>query len=190
MRRPYSFASAPGAREHGRFDIAVTRVEGGPTSTALHALPLGAELHAEGPRGGWLSLRPEEQDTPTLLVATGSGLAPFRAVLEDQMGSARRAPVGLLFGCRTEADVLWADELDAWQRRLPSLRVWVTLSQPSAAWSGRDGHVQRHLAEAVRALRPELALLCGLSPMVDDVERLLTEIGVSESAIRTEPYDR
>jgi len=190
MRRPYSFASAPRAALPRRFEIAVTKVDGGPTSTALHALPVGGEVVAEGPNGGWLSRRPDERGLRTLLVATGSGLAPLRALLEEELTSREGARLGLLFGCRTEDDILWRDELSAWQEAHQRLRVAITLSRPGPGWSERVGYVQRHVQELVREIEPELVLVCGLSPMADDVESALRELGVPDDAIRTEAYDR
>ena len=190
MRRPYSIASAPGALEGGRFEIAVTQVENGATSTALHALHVGAELMAEGPHGGWLSLSDDERGLRTLFVATGSGLAPFRALVQEQLRSGGGFPSSLLFGCRTPEDVLWRDDLYSWGLQPRRLSVEITLSRPTLEWVGRTGYVQCHLDELVRVLVPELVLICGLSPMVDEVERVLRQLGVSEDAIRTEAYDR
>ena len=190
MRRPYSLASAPGALERGRFEIAVTRVANGATSTALHALPVGAELMAEGPHGGWLGLAPEERGLRTLLIATGSGLAPFRALVQEQLRSGGRSPSCLLFGCRTTEDILWRDDLYSWELQPQRLSVEITLSRPVLDWVGRTGYVQRHLDELIHGLDPELVLICGLSQMVDEVERVARQLGVSADAIRTETYDR
>lgn len=190
MRRPYSFASAPRAAAPGRFEIAVTKVNGGPASTALHALPIDGEVVAEGPNGGWLSRRPDERGLRTLLVATGSGLAPLRALLQEELTSRDGARLGLLFGCRTEDDILWRDELSVWSKAHERLRIGITLSRPGPGWNGRVGHVQQHLPELVREIEPELVLVCGLSAMADDVERELREQGVPDDVIRTEAFDR
>lgn len=190
MRRPYSFASAPRAASPRRFEIAVTKLDGGPTSTALHALPIGGEVVAEGPNGGWLGRRPDERGSRALLVATGSGLAPLRALLQEELTSQRGARLGLLFGCRTEDDILWRDELGAWQLAHERLRIGITLSRPGSGWNGRVGHVQQHLLELVREIEPELVLVCGLSAMADDVERGLRAQGVPDDVIRTEAFDR
>ena len=115
MRRPYSVGSAPVPQ--GLLDFAVTRVEGGPTSTALHALRPGAEIDADGPNHGWLGRRQGERDQPAVMVATGSGLAPFRALLQEELARSSGPPIALLFGCRTEADILWRDELESSGRR-------------------------------------------------------------------------
>jgi len=189
MRRPYSVASAPGFAGAGGLDFAVTRVEGGPTSTALHELAAGAVVEAVGPNRGWLARRDDERDVRALLVATGSGLAPFRAVLQDELRRPEGPPIALLFGCRTQADILWREELERWAARAPRLSLTVTLSRPDASWRGAVGWVQRHVLGVAAATDPGVVLLCGLSPMTDEVERMLVGAGMPESRIRVEAYD-
>ncbi|HEX9101615.1 MAG TPA: FAD-dependent oxidoreductase [Polyangia bacterium] len=190
MRRPYSVASAPDAAGPGRLEFAVTRVEGGPTSTALHALGPGAIVEADGPNHGWLNRRDGEEASPALLVATGSGLAPFRALLQAELARRDGPPLALLFGCRTQADILWRDELERWAAEVPRFSLTITLSRPDQAWRGATGWVQRHVPAAAAALpRPAIFLLCGLSPMTDAVERLLVGAGAPPSAVRIEAFD-
>jgi len=189
MRRPYSVASAPGHAGARALDFAVTRVEGGPTSTALHELGAGAVVEAVGPNRGWLARRGDERDVPTLLVATGSGLAPFRAVLQDELQRPDGPPIALVFGCRTQADILWRDELEHWAATVPRFSLTVTLSRPDPTWTGASGWVQPLAVEVARSLCPGLVLLCGLSPMTDAVERLLLEHGVPSSRVRVEAFD-
>lgn len=126
---------------------------------------------------------------PALFVATGSGLAPFRALLQEELARPDGPPVALLFGCRTQADILWRDELERWAVDVPRFSLTITLSQPDATWRGAAGRVQRHLTTTMRAVQPGIALLCGLSPMTDSVERELTAAGMPAAAIRVEAYD-
>ena len=188
MRRPYSVASAPNS--HGRLDFAVTQVEGGPTSTTLHALMPGALIDGDGPNHGHLGRRDGERDLPLLMVATGSGLAPFRALLQEELARPSGPPIGLLFGCRTEADILWRNELAGWAATFARFHLTVTLSRPCSKWRGPTGWVQRHVIGAASTVAPALVLLCGLSPMTDAVERLLQDAGVPSAAIRSEAFDR
>jgi CDP-4-dehydro-6-deoxyglucose reductase len=193
MRRSYSIASAPAPERPTRVELAVTRVEGGVTSSALHAIPPGTVLEADGPRGSFLRW-PSMRDDPTLFVAAGTGLAPLRAMLQAELARAYGPPVALLFGCRTEADLLWADELHGWRAHHPRFRLAVTLSRPppspgAAPWSGRVGHVQRHVDELVRALAPTRAFVCGLSAMVDAASDALERAGVPRASIHAEAYD-
>ena len=210
FKRPYSIASSPSpppsssspesARRPVEIEIAVTRVEGGPLSTALHAMPIGARAEVEGPAG--VFTRRDGPDDPLLFVATGTGLAPLRSMLGVEMQSASRAAgsrsIAVLFGCRTEADLLWGEELRAWADA-SALRLEVTLSRPSLAWQeqgGRTGYVQAHVAEIARSLDATgaggraHAYVCGLSRMVDDVVRTLqTELGFDRDRVHYEIYD-
>jgi CDP-4-dehydro-6-deoxyglucose reductase, E3 len=189
QRRAYSIASAPDRAHPDVFEIAVTRVEGGPASEALHALQPGAFVEVEGPRGTFV--RPDEDRAhPALFVAAGTGLAPIRAMLAEDVLRANGPPLVLLFGCRTPGDVLWADDLRRWQRECPRFRVHVTLSRAKGEWTGLAGYVQRHAVALARSLSGARAYVCGLSAMVDEVVALLeNEAGVPRASLRYEIYD-
>jgi len=185
-RRSYSIASPPSDPE---IELAVTRVEGGPLSTALHAMPLGERVEIEGPDGNF-TRPPAHAALPALFVATGTGLAPFRAMLAEELAREEDGPpLVLLFGCRTERDVLWADELRTWTAH-PRFRMEVTLSRADAAWAGRKGYVQAHTPEILRPLLPAHVYVCGLAKMVDEVVELVTRtLGVSRDLVHYETYD-
>jgi ferredoxin-NADP reductase len=197
FRRSYSIASRPDPERPDQFEIAVTRVEGGPTSEALHALLPGERVEIEGPYGSFLR-RSEHRKHPSLFVATGTGLAPLRAMLAEEIAGADRlppaasagSPLILLFGCRTPADLLWADELQAWRRSCPGFELHVTLSRAPPEWTGLVGYVQRHTPSIARALPDAHAYVCGLSAMVGDVVDLLErDAGLAHDAVHYEVYD-
>jgi ferredoxin-NADP reductase len=189
-RRSYSIASPPSRSPE--IEIAVTLVEGGPLSTALHAMPTGAHAEIEGPFGAF-TRPPAHRMLPAAFVATGTGLAPFRAMLEAELADEPHVdgpPLVVLFGCRTEADILWGDELRAMASQSPRLSLHVTLSRPSPAWHGRSGYVQRHLNAIVPPLLPAHAYVCGLSKMVDEVVVMLERsLAMPRHAIHYETYD-
>ncbi len=191
VRRSYSIASRPDGT--ARFELAVTHVAGGPGSTYLHELPLGATLRVIGPQGFFT--RGKGVGAPALLVGTGTGVTPLRSLLTDAVEGGDARGLWLVFGVRREADMLYADELRALTARAPNVRVEYTLSQPSAAWTGRRGYVQTH----VRALYEELAArgegaphtyVCGLERMVSSVRELLRkEMGLPRELVHSERYD-
>lgn len=186
QKRAYSIASAPGAP---LLEIAVTRVVDGAASNALHELPLGADLALSGPFG--LFTRDADQRArPALFVATGTGLSPLRSMLFDWRKQAPRAPVTLLFGVRSEQDILWGEELAAWAARELDFRLEVTLSRAGPAWQGRRGYVQQHLAELLRELDAAHVFVCGLNRMVSEVRALCKgELGLDRKRIHSERYD-
>jgi CDP-4-dehydro-6-deoxyglucose reductase len=63
------------------------------------------------------------------------------------------------------------------------------LSRPEESWTGRAGHVQAHLAEAIGDRRDVDVFLCGLKLMVDDVRNILKEMGFERKQILFEKYD-
>jgi len=187
-RRAYSIASSPAGRAADRFEIAVTRVQDGEASIALHELVVGAQLPFDGPHGFFT--REAERDEPALLVGTGTGLCPLRAMLEEELSRDSGPRIALLFGCRTEGDILWREQLEAWAHAQPRFSLHVTLSKPSAAWQGCTGYVQTHVRDLATELGKPLVYACGLSPMIADVRRVLKdELGYDRKRIRSERYD-
>lgn len=190
VKKAYSIASAPD--ESPRFELAITRVEGGAASERLHALAEGSVLRAIGPHG--LFTRAADDATPALFVCTGTGITPLRSMMRAALARGGAPPMALLFGCRVQGDVLFADELRELEGR-GALDYHVTLSQPDAAWSGLRGYVQAHLPDVYAALaarsstRPHL-YVCGLERMVSAVrEQAKHTLGLDRRSIHYEKYD-
>lgn len=187
LKRQYSVASAQ--RGDGTFDLAVTLVQGGPMSTWLHEMALGARVRMLDAQGLFVL---EPMVRPILFVATGTGLAPFRAMLQEIEAKAAAPPsIELIFGCRTEDDLLYRDELEALALRRPSFTFHPTLSRAPESWHGRRGYVQTHLAESVERMGKDLDVyVCGLTRMVKDVRTICREtLGVDRKRVHIERYD-
>jgi CDP-4-dehydro-6-deoxyglucose reductase, E3 len=186
MTRAYSIASPPGGADPAAFDIAVTRVADGPVSTVLHDVPTGAVLDVDGPHGFFT----HDEGSPSVFVGTGTGLAPLRSMIGDELAKDAGFSGTLLFGCRATADILWRDELSAWADRHPGFRFEVTLSRPDAGWAGRSGYVQDHLTDIITAYARPHVYICGLSKMVGEVRQILkTRLGFDRKHIHSERYD-
>jgi CDP-4-dehydro-6-deoxyglucose reductase len=188
LKRSYSIASPPDGAPH--FELAVTRVLGGPVSEALHALEIGQELRAVGPHG--LFTRAAGDPAPALFVGTGTGVAPLRSMIGAALAAGSSARLSLLLGVRRQDEMLYVEELSRWTTEHPSLSVCVTLSRPDAGWSGPTGHVQAHLARVFAELAAPDAhvFICGLDKMVHDVKaRCRGELGLGRKQVHTEKYD-
>lgn len=190
LRRAYSIASGPDGGP--RFDLAVTHIDEGPGSKHLHAMAVGDTVEALGPQGHFAL--PPEGPAPALYVATGTGLAPFRAMLHEALRAGHTRPMWMLVGVRTPADMLWEDELRAIEKAHPWFRLEVTLSRPPGGWAGRTGHVQQHVRslwaelEAASPTPPE-AWMCGVKVMLDEVRGILrTELGLPRQRVHAESY--
>ncbi|MGH7329680.1 MAG: ferredoxin--NADP reductase, partial [Polyangiaceae bacterium] len=105
IKRSYSVASAPSRAP--RFELAITLVSSGPGSNYLYNANIGTVLRVIGPQGFFT--RTAHPAAPSLFVATGTGLTPFRSmILEAQL----TAETWLLFGARTQEDLIYRDELE------------------------------------------------------------------------------
>ncbi len=188
-RRSYSIASAPAGT--GRFEIAITRVEGGPGSTYLHSAPIGQELTVVGPQGFFT--RRDAETGPSLFIGTGTGVTPLRSMLVDAIARGDKRPLWLVFGIRTEADILYRDEFDALAATHANVRVFYTLSRPPPTWTGRTGYVQTHVTALWREMSEQgapHAYICGLHRMVGTVRDLLRkDLRVPREQVHSERYD-
>lgn len=187
-KRAYSIASAPDPADPARFEIAVTRVDDGLVSRALHEVPAGSLLAMDGPHGFFT--REGQTQLPAWFVGTGTGVCPLRAMLQSELASVEGPPLGLLFGVRHEGEILYRAEFEALAARNPRFSFHVTLSRPSPAWTGKTGYVQTHLAELLDLAAKPHVYVCGLSRMVGGVRKVLKEeLGFERRSIHSERYD-
>jgi len=188
VRRSYSVASVPGGSP--RFELVVTKVDGGVGSSWLHEASEGVALEVKGPQGLFRLGAP----TPSLFMATGTGIAPIRGMLHQALARGGAAPLWVLFGARTLADALYREELEGLAKAHARLRLELTLSRPDDAWTGRRGYVQGHVAElwsALSAFEPAPhAYVCGVKKMLADVREVLrVKLGVDRQRVHLESYD-
>jgi CDP-4-dehydro-6-deoxyglucose reductase len=177
--------SIANAHEPGNPELSLA-VGDGPSSEVLSRAPLGFEVELEGPAGSltW-------QDAPgALLVGAGTGVTPLYALLQEALlRDQKNVPVVLLAGARSEAEVLWSEDLLALASTSEFFDFRPALSQPSDAYTGRRGRVQAHLADAVLALPSGFAAyVCGSKAMVDECREALGRLGVVEPRLRHESY--
>ena len=140
------------------------------TDHLFHALKDKEIFRIEGPLGGFF-LRPS--DKPMIFLASGTGFAPIKALIEQVMTSSDEAlkhrPIALYWGARTLADLYlfdWAQQTSiAW----PQLRFIPVLSEPKAqdAWQGRTGWVHKAVLEDHPNLSDHQVYACGAPVMVD-----------------------
>lgn len=193
--RAYSIASAPDGSS--RFELAVTRVDGGYASTWLHGLEPGGILSFFGPLG--LFTRAATFAAPSLMIATGTGVTPLRSMLRAAIARGASAPMWLVLGVRYPEDVLYQDEMSSLLTAHPHVRFEPTLSQPPAAWAGRRGYVQDHVRDLWDALLDDAAdrghaephaYVCGRKGMVSAVSDLLRkERSLRSEHLHSERYD-
>jgi CDP-4-dehydro-6-deoxyglucose reductase len=168
IRRSLSMANPP--HEDGFVQLHL-RDYGGPFSRyVFDKLKEKDIIRIEGPFGTFF-LR-EDSTKPVILVASGTGFAPIKAIVEHALHQEMRRPMTLYWGCRVRAD-LYLDELaQGWQRE-GRLRYVPVLSDalPSDNWTGRTGLVHRAVMEDFPDLSGHQVYACGAPVMVDASRR-------------------
>lgn len=183
VTRAYSLASAPSGN---RFELCLNRVKEGLFSPWLFKLAPGDSLDFRGPLG---SFTPRQPFSDSVLIATGTGVAPFRSFLQSEtiLGSDR--DVTLLLGARYEESLLYRSEFEELEKSQFGFRFLPTITRPAVGWTGLTGRVQAHL-DLILAGRTDLDVyICGLRAMVDEVRSLLAARGFEKSRIIFEKYD-
>jgi NAD(P)H-flavin reductase len=146
----------------------------------------GEHVRLSGPGGSFRLAEPLDGDL--VFVATGTGISPFRPMIARALEVSTRERLTLLFGVRTEADILFRQEFEALAEREPRFRFLPTLSRPEAGWKGLAGHVQAHLGLALAGHSRLDVYLCGRKEMIAEMRPLLTASGIPSSRVYYERY--
>jgi anaerobic sulfite reductase subunit B len=174
----------------GEVPISVSGAPGGPLMHTVRAVgavteaicgsTLGAALGVRGPLGNHWPIA-EAASGDVVVVAGGIGLAPLRPVVYHVL--ARRPEyrqVSLLYGSRTPADLLYADELDAWRE---SIQVDVTVDAADKGWRGKVGVVPKLIGAADFDPASTQAFVCGPEIMMRFAAEVLLERGIPPERI-------
>lgn len=205
--RLYSVASARSGEDSDGQTLALTvkryvyadengqQCQGLSSSLLCDAQP-GDLLPMTGPVGRDLLLGNAPQ--PLILIATGTGIAPFRSFVQQLQRTADPRPVWLFQGAQTQADLLYAAEWQRWQSDADGRHWRTACSREQQLPSGGRRYVQHALADEARALWPLLApdadqarqaqiYLCGLRGMEQGVLEALGEMA-AEHGLQAEAY--
>jgi ferredoxin-NADP reductase len=183
ITRPYSIVSLPSGN---RFELCANLVHGGVFTPHLFAMQPGDAVEMSAPLGFFTVRDPARE---AVFIATGTGIAPFRAMAPDYLSHPHAKQLTLLFGVRHESTIYYHNDFAALAARHSNFRFWPTLSRADESWTGRTGHVQTHVLEAIGERRDLDVYICGLKAMVDDVRAMLKELGFDRKQIIFEKYD-
>ena len=186
IRRAYSIASSSKQREY--LELYVALVTSGELTPRLLALRTGDRLWLGPKITGMFTLKEIPAEKDLVMVATGTGLAPYMSMLHTEIGPPDGRRVALLLGARHSWDLGYSRELFTIQRDSPRLTVLRIVSRPKEEkqpWTGHVGHVQSlwtgsALVDAWgRRPTPQdtHVLLCGNPAMIDDMTKLLAGEG-------------
>ena len=169
-RRSYSMANAP---SHGSgVDLHIRHMPGGRfTDLVFGSMKEKDILRIEGPMGSFF-LR-EDSSKPMVFLASGTGFAPLKALLEHMQHCGITRPVTLYWGGRRPADLYMDDWVRAQCDAMPNLHYVPVVSDalPEDAWQGRTGFVHRAVLEDFPDLSGHQVYACGAPVVVDSAKR-------------------
>ncbi len=180
--RAYSFSSL---QKGGEVSFLIRNVPGGLMSSFLSGMAkAGDSLTLAGPLGSFY-LR--EIKRPLLLLAGGTGLAPFTAMLEKiaEQGSAH--PLHLIYGVSNDFDLVEMDRLEDFAARIPSFTYSACVSSSDSQYPHK-GYVTQHI-EPKHLNDGEVDIyLCGPPPMVESVNQFVREQGLQPANFYYEKF--
>ncbi len=182
-QRAYSTASAPSNKEF--FTLCLKLIPGGRASTYFESLKVGDECSFIGPYGRFIL---EDSEKDIVMVATGTGIAPFMAMMPVLWEKGFNKPVTVYFGVAAEPDLFYLDILKKWEAEHDNFTVLITLSKPEPGWKGLKGRVTPHLEEAPFDTGNTIIYLCGNGEMIKDVRELMIKRGISKEDIHFEQF--
>ena len=169
LRRAYSMANAPHTQaQQPRLELHIRHMPGGKfTDHVFGALKEKEILRIEGPFGSFF-LR-EDSDKPVIFLASGTGFAPVKALIEHMQFKGITRPTTLYWGGRRPRDLYLGAWLAERLAQMPQLSYVPVVSNalPEDGWSGRTGLVHQAVLDDFADLSAHQVYACGAPAMVD-----------------------
>jgi ferredoxin-NADP reductase len=188
-RKPYSMASAPeDAAAERALEFLIKLENGGGWGSHLAGLRRGARVSVHGPLGSF-AFPATADEREFLFVAGGTGIAPLRSMIRHAIHAGQPGRLRLLYSARTPADFAFLPELRglAHRQRL-DLSLTATREVPPR-WRGARGRITIDRLAAMIHSPATLCFVCGPAAMVDEVPRMLQELGIARERIRIEEWE-
>lgn len=191
FRRSYSIANVP--TQNNLIEIAAGFIKDGPGTDLLFNLKQGDTLQASGPYGR-LTLKEPPYPKRYILVATSTGITPYRAMLAELVNRLKNHPelnIVILQGVQRQNDILYGDEFTALTEKHSQISFYACLSRENKINLSHHefaGHVQNLFPELNLNPENDVIYLCGNPTMIDDAFLLLKEKGFPMQHIIREKY--
>jgi CDP-4-dehydro-6-deoxyglucose reductase len=189
-RRSYSMANAPHTQAAGpQMELHIRHMPGGKfTDPVFSTMKEKDILRIEGPYGSFY-LR-EDSDKPVVLLASGTGFAPIKAILEHMVHKGITRPATLYWGGRRPADLYQSAWIEEQLKVMPNLRYVPVVSDalPEDGWSGRTGFVHQAVLQDQPDLSGHEVYACGAPVVVESARRDYVAAGLPEEAFFADAF--
>ncbi len=190
-KRSYSIACSPETfKETGVIEIALGLVPGGRASECFSNVTAGQKFSIAGPAG--VLTMPDELPKNLVLVGTGTGMAPYRAMIPELKQALKKGmSLRIIMGARYRNDVFYDDDFKALVKDFSEAHYDVCYSRETEVdnqLGEYKGYVQHHFESLCLEPGKDFVYLCGNPPMIDDSLSLLKSAGFNNRQIRREKY--
>lgn len=172
-RRAYSMANAP--HDDAHVELHVRNMKGGAfTEYVFNAMKPKDILRFEGPLGTFF-LR-EDSDKPMIMVASGTGFAPIKAIVEHAFFKETTRPMTMYWGGRRPADIYMRSLCEQWQNDHANFKFVPVISDalPEDAWTGRMGFVHHAVMQDFPDMSGHQVYACGAPIVVESAHKDFT----------------
>lgn len=191
LSRAYSIANSP--RGDGSIELHIHRVSGGRLSEwAFTRMKIGQRLQVRGPLGYFTMRSP--LDRPLLFIAGGTGFAPIKALIEQQLKHAPERQMQLFWGVRNLHDCYALGLLVGWAEKYPSLYLMLAVEDDDRAMqiphgvNIYSGQVTQALSQSTRPIVGHDAYVAGPPAMIAAVVDVLREAGIVGEHVVTDSF--
>jgi len=171
-RRAYSIANAPHNEGVRQLELHLRLTPGGAFTEHVFGAMKLREIHRIEMPLGTFFLR-EESAKPMVMLASGTGFAPIKAIIEYTLQKGMTRPITLYWGGRRRADLYMQALAEQWAAQHPHIRFVPVLSDatPECAWNGRTGFVHRAVMGDFPDLSGHQVYACGAPVVVESALR-------------------
>jgi CDP-4-dehydro-6-deoxyglucose reductase len=187
QNRAYSMCDRPDIDTS--FEILVDHRPNGIGTNFLRNLKFGQVINFVGPLGQFY-INPETDAQAIVLVATGSGVSPFKSMITDQLqlkNSSR--PLTLIWGMRHDEDFFWLEDFYDIARSYSQFNFIPTVTQPSDIWDKNVGRVTDLIKDTQFTPQTDF-YLCGRGEMIDEVANILAQKQIPSTRIFSEKFNQ
>ena len=189
-KRAYSMGNAPHTQlENPGVELHIRHMPGGKfTDHVFGAMKEKEILRIEGPFGSFY-LR-EDSDKPMVLLASGTGFAPIKAIIEHMQFKSITRPAVLYWGGRRPDDLYMNDWVMAKVAEMPNFSYVPVISDalPEDAWTGRTGFVHNAVLQDIADLSGHQVYACGAPIVVDSAKAAYAAAGLPEDEFYADSF--
>jgi len=183
LSKPFSISSSPTEKEHIEFTKKLSESE---FSNTLKKLKKGDWARIDAPYGSFTF---EGEHEKICLLGGGIGITPFRSICMYCTDKRINTKITLLYGNRSESEIIFKKEFDIMQKQNTNLKVVFTLNEANRGWKGATGFINAELVKKeIPDYKETIFYTCGPPTMVKAMEKLVEVLGLPKTQLKREYF--